>query len=158
MLIENDDDDDVVSKAATSLKDMSITGINDNETTEQEQEQKPNKTAAAPQPSRLLTRHGSVSGLLDSSSQDVLNSRAIEVINRIQSKLNGRDFYSYVANNNNNASSSNNTDTNGTDSAEGSPAAVVQASTVEEQVDRLIIEATSVENLCQLFVGWCPFW
>jgi serine/threonine-protein kinase mTOR len=29
---------------------------------------------------------------------------------------------------------------------------------VEEQVERLIAEATSDENLCQLFVGWCAFW
>jgi serine/threonine-protein kinase mTOR len=55
--------------------------------------------------------------------------RALEVIDRIQSKLNGRDF--------NNIESS---------------------SSVEEQVDRLIREAMSEENLCQLFIGWCPFW
>mmetsp|Transcript_26418 Transcript_26418/g.39200 ORF Transcript_26418/g.39200 Transcript_26418/m.39200 type:complete len:2632 (+) Transcript_26418:19-7914(+) len=65
---------------------------------------------------------------INESSQCTLNSRALEVINRIQSKLNGRDFQ-----------------------ADG-------FSTVEEQVDRLIREATSVENLCQVFVGWCPFW
>lgn len=29
---------------------------------------------------------------------------------------------------------------------------------VEEQVQRLIVQATSTENLCQLFVGWCAFW
>lgn len=28
---------------------------------------------------------------------------------------------------------------------------------VEEQVDRLIRQATAVENLCQLFFGWCPW-
>lgn len=28
---------------------------------------------------------------------------------------------------------------------------------VEEQVDRLIRQATSVENLCQLFFGWAPW-
>lgn len=31
-------------------------------------------------------------------------------------------------------------------------------STVAEQVDLLIVEATSVENLCQAYVGWCAFW
>jgi FKBP12-rapamycin complex-associated protein len=55
--------------------------------------------------------------------------RAIEVIDRIQSKLTGRDF-----------------------SNSG------QDLSVEEQVDKLIQEATSVENLCQIFIGWCPFW
>eukprot|EP01066_Platyproteum_vivax_P009752 Platyproteum_vivax@DN4316_c0_g1_i1.p1 len=29
---------------------------------------------------------------------------------------------------------------------------------VATQVDRLINEATSHENLCQCYVGWCPFW
>ena len=29
---------------------------------------------------------------------------------------------------------------------------------IEEQVERLINEATSVENLCQLFAGWCSLW
>jgi serine/threonine-protein kinase mTOR len=56
-------------------------------------------------------------------------SRALQVINRIQSKLNGRDF-----------------------------GLLEEDTTVQQQVDRLICEATSVENLCQVFVGWCPFW
>ena len=29
---------------------------------------------------------------------------------------------------------------------------------VPEQVNQLIIAATSVENLSQMFIGWCPFW
>ncbi len=29
---------------------------------------------------------------------------------------------------------------------------------VPDQVDRLIVQATSHENLCQLYIGWCPFW
>lgn len=29
---------------------------------------------------------------------------------------------------------------------------------VEAQVERLFQEATSHENLCQCYVGWCPFW
>ena len=62
--------------------------------------------------------------------------RALEVINRIQAKLTGRDFVS-----------SGRTYTLATDELN-----------VEQQVDKLIAEATSVENLCQLFVGWCAFW
>jgi len=57
--------------------------------------------------------------------------RALEVINRIQAKLTGRDFVK-------------NDDSDDL--------------TIEEQVERLIMEATSVENLCQLFSGWCPLW
>jgi FKBP12-rapamycin complex-associated protein len=30
--------------------------------------------------------------------------------------------------------------------------------TVPEQVDMLIRQATSHENLCQCYLGWCPFW
>jgi len=26
------------------------------------------------------------------------------------------------------------------------------------QVDRLIEQATSHANLCQCYIGWCPFW
>ena len=57
----------------------------------------------------------------------------MEVILRIQSKLTGRDF---------------------------NKGGVVggEELTVDEQVDRLIRQAMDVENLCQLFVGWCPFW
>jgi FKBP12-rapamycin complex-associated protein len=29
---------------------------------------------------------------------------------------------------------------------------------VVEQVDRLIKEATNLENLCQHYIGWCSFW
>ena len=29
---------------------------------------------------------------------------------------------------------------------------------VPAQVDKLIREARSVQNLCQAYVGWCPFW
>ncbi len=52
------------------------------------------------------------------------------MITRIQAKLAGRDF------------------------AENA----VNELSVEDQVERLITEATSYENLCQLFVGWCAYW
>jgi FKBP12-rapamycin complex-associated protein len=53
------------------------------------------------------------------------------VIGRIQAKLTGRDF-----------AKSDDED----------------ALDVDKQVDRLIRQATSVENLCQLYQGWCPMW
>jgi FKBP12-rapamycin complex-associated protein len=62
--------------------------------------------------------------------------RALEVINRIQAKLTGRDFQK----------------PNSLD------AAYDVIMTVEQQVDRLITEATSIENLCQLYHGWCALW
>jgi len=30
--------------------------------------------------------------------------------------------------------------------------------TVSAQVDKLIEQATALENLCQCFSGWCAFW
>jgi FKBP12-rapamycin complex-associated protein len=59
---------------------------------------------------------------------EVLNEKAIAVIRRVQDKLTGLDFDNDVA------------------------------LDVPEQVERLIQQATSNENLCQCFIGYCPFW
>eukprot|EP01135_Chromosphaera_perkinsii_P003113 Nk52_evm2s236 gene=Nk52_evmTU2s236 len=59
---------------------------------------------------------------------EALNERAVTVIKRVQAKLTGRDF-------------------NTADPLD-----------VPEQVNRLINQATSHENLCQCYIGWCPFW
>jgi len=59
---------------------------------------------------------------------EVLNERAIEVITRVSKKLTGRDF------------------------------SKDETLTVPNQVQRLIDQATSHENLCQCYMGWCPFW
>ena len=56
---------------------------------------------------------------------EMLNAKAIAVVRRVQDKLTGLDF----------------------DNDE--------ALDVAEQVERLILQATSKENLCQLFTGWC---
>ena len=61
---------------------------------------------------------------------DAINQRAAAVIGRVQKKLTGRDFVSE----------------NG------------RVINVGEQVQRLIQQATSHENLCQCYTGWCPFW
>ncbi|KAI9143717.1 armadillo-type protein [Paraphysoderma sedebokerense] len=55
---------------------------------------------------------------------EALNSRAVNVINRVSNKLTGRDF---------------------------KPNSVLD---VPQQVDRLILQATSLENLCQCYIGW----
>ncbi|KAI6023936.1 hypothetical protein PISMIDRAFT_679672 [Pisolithus microcarpus 441] len=60
--------------------------------------------------------------------QEVRNERALAVYNRVQHKLTGRDF---------------------------DPNVVLP---VKVQVDKLILQATSLENLCQCFSGWCAFW
>lgn len=56
------------------------------------------------------------------------NEQGVKVIQRIQSKLTGTDFKT------------------------ASPLLI------EDQVDRLILEATSEERLCNLWIGWMPFW
>lgn len=58
-----------------------------------------------------------------------LNSKAVAVITRVRDKLTGRDF-----------------------DTQTKPLGVLP------QVDRLIKQATSHENLCQCYIGWCPFW
>ena len=57
-----------------------------------------------------------------------LNKAAQNVLNRIIDKLSGTDF-------------------NNTKPLE-----------VEDQINRLIRQATNPENLCQLYLGWAPFW
>ncbi|KAJ3215347.1 phosphatidylinositol kinase- protein kinase tor1 [Dinochytrium kinnereticum] len=57
-----------------------------------------------------------------------LNTRALSVISRVSNKLTGRDFKT----------------TNPLD--------------VSSQVQKLILQATSLENLCQCYIGWCAFW
>lgn len=57
-----------------------------------------------------------------------MNSRAMTVVNRVRDKLTGRDF-----------------DANLTFD-------------VPHQIELLIKQATSNENLCQCYMGWCPFW
>ncbi|KAH7926057.1 FAT-domain-containing protein [Leucogyrophana mollusca] len=60
--------------------------------------------------------------------QEIRNERALLVYNRVQHKLTGQDFNPDVA------------------------------LPVTAQVDKLILQATSIENLCQCFSGWCAFW
>ena len=57
-----------------------------------------------------------------------LNKAAQNVLNRILEKLSGTDF--------NNS----------------------KPLEVEEQIDRLIKQAVNDEILCQLYLGWSPFW
>lgn len=59
---------------------------------------------------------------------EYLNPRAVSIVNRVQNKLTGRDF---------------------------KPNNVLD---VRSQVYQLIEQATSVENLCQCYIGWCAFW
>ncbi|RMZ52908.1 hypothetical protein APUTEX25_001027, partial [Auxenochlorella protothecoides] len=61
---------------------------------------------------------------------EALNERAVVVMKRLSEKLTGRD--------------------SGQDDRD--------ADTVSQQVQRLIAQATSAENLSVMYIGWCAFW
>ncbi|KAK3923760.1 Serine/threonine-protein kinase mTOR [Frankliniella fusca] len=60
---------------------------------------------------------------------EALNKKALAIITRVREKLTGRDFSHEE-----------------------------ETVTVQRQVELLIKQATSNENLCQCYIGWCPFW
>ncbi|WAR26259.1 MTOR-like protein [Mya arenaria] len=64
----------------------------------------------------------------DSSNAENLNKKAISIVEHVRAKLTGKDF------------------------------SVDDPVDVEKQVSLLIKQATSHENLCQCYIGWCPFW
>ena len=64
----------------------------------------------------------------DAAPADKLNQAAQFVMERIRNKLNGKEF-------------------NATYPLD-----------VQMQVDKLIKQATSDENLAQCYIGWCPYW
>ncbi|KAJ3577200.1 hypothetical protein NPX13_g3370 [Xylaria arbuscula] len=68
------------------------------------------------------------SAVHDGEMAEIQNSRAIEVLDRVNQKLTGRDF---------------------------KPNEELE---VVAQVNKLVIEATKLENLCQHYIGWCSFW
>ncbi|KAI9736363.1 MAG: phosphatidylinositol kinase- protein kinase tor1 [Cirrosporium novae-zelandiae] len=90
----------------------------------------------AQSPSSLRRRRPSVidPGTLDpqngtnSDNREVRNERALQVLARVREKLTGRDFKPN------------------------------EKLSVSEQVDKLIAQAVSTENLCQHYIGWCSFW
>ncbi|ERM95810.1 serine/threonine-protein kinase TOR isoform X2 [Amborella trichopoda] len=89
-------------------------------------------------------------------ANEVLNERAIVVMGRMSNKLTGRDFSS--------GSSGSVTTTTAQHALDHSTMAssdtreAEQGLSVKLQVQKLILQATSHENLCQNYVGWCPFW
>ncbi|XP_052868920.1 serine/threonine-protein kinase Tor isoform X2 [Anopheles cruzii] len=65
---------------------------------------------------------------LQQNPVDVTNKKARVIVDRVKDKLTGKDF--------------------------GKPEPVP----VNRQIDLLIQQATNNENLCQCYIGWCPFW
>lgn len=86
-------------------------------------------------PRRDLTREQVLAAYgIQGDASEVLNERAVAVMERMSAKLTGRDF-----------------------AADGAPTGG-ESDSVQQQVQRLIHQATSHENLCQSYIGWCPFW
>lgn len=78
---------------------------------------------------RSIRQRELLSLLEDGMTHDeVLNEKALTVIRRVQDKLTGTDFPDREDD--------------------------LSPLDVSDQVQRLIVQATSVENLCQLFIGW----
>ena len=67
-------------------------------------------------------------GTAGGQQPEALNKKALDIVQRVRDKLTGRDF---------------------------NPK---ECLSVTEQVDLLICQATNNENLCQCYIGWCPFW
>ncbi|KAK4259382.1 hypothetical protein QN277_005720 [Acacia crassicarpa] len=87
-------------------------------------------------------------------ANEVLNERALVVMARMSHKLTGRDFSTC-------SSVSSGFIQHAVDHSyliSGDTREVDHGLSVKLQVQKLIDQATSHENLCQNYVGWCPFW
>ncbi|XP_047975859.1 serine/threonine-protein kinase TOR-like isoform X2 [Salvia hispanica] len=84
-------------------------------------------------------------------ANEVLNERAVVVMARMSNKLTGRDFSSVP-------SSSIQHSLEHSTLISGDTHEADHGLSVKLQVQKLILQAMSHENLCQNYVGWCPFW
>uniref|UniRef100_A0A2H8U2W2 Serine/threonine-protein kinase TOR n=1 Tax=Melanaphis sacchari TaxID=742174 RepID=A0A2H8U2W2_9HEMI len=71
---------------------------------------------------------GGDNGNIETEPTEALNMKALAIVTRVREKLTGKDFIHE------------------------------QELTVPRQVNLLIQQATANENLCQCYIGWCPFW
>lgn len=86
-------------------------------------------------------------------ANEVLNERAVAVMARMSNKLTGRDFAATSA-----SSSSLQHAQDHSTLISGETREADHGLSVKLQVQKLIQQAMSHENLCQNYVGWCPFW
>ncbi|XP_026390069.1 serine/threonine-protein kinase TOR-like [Papaver somniferum] len=117
-----------------------------------------------PAPNRELPQRGArerellqaVNQLSDANANEVLNVRAVVVMERMSNKLTGRDFSACASVPGTTSSAQHALDH--TTLTSGDAREVDHGLSVKLQVQKLILQATSHENLCQNYVGWCPFW
>ncbi|KAK9666552.1 hypothetical protein RND81_14G193000 [Saponaria officinalis] len=86
-------------------------------------------------------------------ANEVLNERAVIVMDRMSNKLTGRDFSTFST-----AAGASQYTPDSNNLPSGDARDVEHGLSVKLQVQKLIDQATSHENLCQNYVGWCPFW
>jgi FKBP12-rapamycin complex-associated protein len=98
---------------------------------------------------------------LNVDANEVLNDRAVSVMRRMSHKLTGRDGAPGSAV----AGAAGGRGGRLSPGAESGAAAAAGEDVenaapdgIDAQVQRLIVAATSHENLCQSYIGWCPFW
>ena len=84
----------------------------------------------------------------DTDSRDIVNKKALQVLQRVSMKLRGREF----------ADRKWREIQNEEDGPRRSRHKNEGVANVDEQVQRLFIEATNHENLSQAYLGWCPLW
>uniref|UniRef100_A0A0D9WFJ7 Serine/threonine-protein kinase TOR n=1 Tax=Leersia perrieri TaxID=77586 RepID=A0A0D9WFJ7_9ORYZ len=84
-------------------------------------------------------------------ANEVLNKRAVAVMARMSHKLTGRDFSSGSL-----LSGAQSSTQHGNEHSDSGHAR--EGLSVKVQLQKLILQAMSHENLCQHYIGWCPFW
>lgn len=87
-------------------------------------------------------------------ANEVLNERAVAVMGRMRNKLTGRDFSPASSSVGNIVNSAALADRSALNADRDSDSGL----SIPIQVQKLIDQAMSHENLCQNYVGWCPFW
>ena len=92
----------------------------------------------ARRPSILDTGGGVIEPQVTTEAKEVQNARAVQVLDRVKEKLTGRDFKHTAL--------------------KDGRVKPEDELPVEKQVAKLIAQATSVENLCQHYIGGCSFW
>lgn len=92
--------------------------------------QDPTAAPGGPPSSRPRARTNSTAagGDVPTDAAEMQNEKAVQVLNRVKEKLTGHDFRPD------------------------------EELATNAQVDKLLIEATKLENLCQHYIGWCSFW
>ena len=94
-------------------------------------------------------------------AKEVQNVRALQVLARVKEKLTGRDFGPNTSSNSSSGGLSGlglTGSIDGISSSSNASLEVMGGLQVGDQVDRLLRQATDVENLCQHYIGWCSFW